>query len=63
MRPEHWLYTIPLRLRSLRFQTPPLNVAVLATAARMTAAVCFAACLMPSQRAAQISSMQALAEE
>ena len=50
-------------MRSLLFQVPPLNVAVLATAACVTAIVCLAACLLPSQRAAQISPMEALAEE
>jgi predicted permease len=50
-------------MRSLLYQVPPLNVAVLAAAACVTAAVCLAACLLPSQRAAQISPMEALAEE
>jgi predicted permease len=50
-------------MRSLLFQVPPFNVAVLAAAACVTAAVCLAACLLPSQRAAQISPMEALAEE
>src|SRR6266849_5820920 len=50
-------------MRSLLFQVPPLNVAVLAAASCVTAAVCLAACLLPSQRAAQISPMEALAEE
>ena len=50
-------------MRSLLFQVPPLNVAVLVAAACVTAAVCLAACLLPSQRAAQISPMEALAEE
>ena len=50
-------------MRSLLFQVPPLNVAVLAAAACVTAAVCLAACLLPSQRAAKISPMEALAEE
>jgi len=50
-------------MRSLLFQVPPLNVAVLAAAACVTAAVCLAACLLPSQRAAQISPMEALADE
>ena len=50
-------------MRSLLFQVLPLNVAVLAAAACVTAAVCLAACLLPSQRAAQISPMEALAEE
>ena len=50
-------------MRSLLFQVPPLNVAVLAATACVTAAVCLAACLLPSQRAAQISPREALAEE
>jgi len=50
-------------MRSLLFQVPPLNVEVLATAACVTAAVCLAACLLPSQRAARISPMEALAEK
>ncbi len=50
-------------MRSLLFRVPPLNVAVLAATACVTAAVCLAACLLPSQRAAQISPMEALAEE
>ncbi len=50
-------------MRSLLFQVPPLDVAVLATAACVTAAVCLAACLLPSQRAARISPMEALAEK
>jgi predicted lysophospholipase L1 biosynthesis ABC-type transport system permease subunit len=50
-------------MRSLLFQVPPLSVAVLAAAACVTAAVCLAACIPPSQRAAQISPMEDLAEE
>jgi predicted permease len=50
-------------MRSLLFQVPPLDVPVLAAAACVTAAVCLAACLLPAQRAAQISPMEALAEE
>ena len=50
-------------MQSLLFQVPPLNVAVLAAAACVTAAVCLAACLAPAQRAAQISPMEALGEE
>jgi len=49
-------------MRTLLFQVPPLNVAVLAGAAGITAVVCLAACLLPSQRAARTSPMQALAE-
>jgi predicted permease len=50
-------------MRSLLFQVPPLNVAILAAAACVTAAVCLAACLLPARRATQISPMEALAEE
>jgi predicted permease len=50
-------------MRTLLFQVPPLNVAVLAAAACVTVTVCLAACLVPSQRAAQISPMETLAEE
>ena len=50
-------------MRTLLFQVPPLNVAVLAAAACVTVAVCLAAGLVPSQRAAQVSPMEALAEE
>jgi predicted permease len=50
-------------MRSLLFQVPPLDGAVLAAAACVTAIVCFAACLLPSQRAARISPIEALAEE
>jgi len=52
-----------LAMRSLLFQVPPLNAAVLGAAVGVTAAVCFAACLLPSHRAARISPMEALAEE
>jgi predicted permease len=50
-------------MRSLLFQVPPLDVAVLAAAAGVTAAVCLAACLLPTQRAAQISPMEVLTGE
>lgn len=50
-------------MRSLLFHVPSLDVAVLAAAACVTAAVCFAACLLPSQRASRISPMEALAQE
>jgi predicted permease len=50
-------------MRTVLFQVPPLNVAILAAAACVTAAVCLAACLLPSQRAARISPIAALTEE
>ena len=52
-----------LAMRSLLFQVPALNLAVLAVAACVTTAVCLAACLLPARRAARISPMEALAEE
>jgi ABC-type lipoprotein release transport system permease subunit len=50
-------------MRTLLFQVPPLSVTVLAVAACVTAAVCLGACVLPSHRAAQISPMEALAED
>jgi ABC-type antimicrobial peptide transport system permease subunit len=50
-------------MQSLLFQVPPLNFTILAAAASVTAAVCLAACLLPSQRASQISPVEALADE
>src|SRR5271163_2369393 len=50
-------------MRSLLFQAPSLNVGVLVAATCVMAVVCLAACLLPSQRAARISPMEALAEE
>lgn len=50
-------------MRTLLFEVPPLDVAVLAGAACITAVVCLAACLLPAQRAARTSPMRALAED
>jgi predicted permease len=50
-------------MQSVLFHVPPLNLAILAGAACVTAAVCLAACLLPSERAARISPMEALAED
>jgi predicted permease len=50
-------------MRSLLFQVPPLDAGVLGAAVGVTAAVCLAACILPSQRAAKISPMEILAEE
>jgi ABC-type antimicrobial peptide transport system permease subunit len=50
-------------MRSLLFHAPALNITVLVAASCVTAAVCLAACLLPSQRAARISPMEALADE
>jgi predicted permease len=52
-----------LAMRSLLFQVPALDWAVLAAAACVTTAVCLAGCLLPAQRAARISPMEALAED
>jgi predicted permease len=52
-----------LAMRSLLFQVPALHWAVLAAAACVTTVVCLAACLLPAQRAARISPLEALAEE
>jgi predicted permease len=49
-------------MRTALFQVQPLNVAILAAAGCATGAVCLAACLVPSQRAARTSPMEALAE-
>lgn len=50
-------------MRSVLFHVPPLDLSILAGVACMMAVVCLAACLLPSQRAARISPMEALAEE
>jgi predicted permease len=50
-------------MRTVLFQVPPLNVAILVAAACVTGAVCLAACLVPSQRAARTSPMEALAAQ
>ena len=50
-------------MRTALFQVQPLNVAILAAAGCVTGAVCLAACLVPSQRAARTSPMEALAED
>jgi len=50
-------------MRSVLFHVPPLNLPLLAGAACVTGVVCLAACLLPSQRAARISPMEALAGE
>lgn len=49
-------------MNSILFQVPPLDVPVFVSATCVTAAVCLAACLVPSQRAAKISPIEALAE-
>jgi hypothetical protein len=50
-------------MRTVLFHVPPLNLSILAGAACVTGVVCFAACLLPSQRAARISPMETLTEE
>ncbi len=50
-------------MRTVLFHVPALDLSVLAGAACVTAVVCLVACLLPSQRAARISPIEALAEE
>lgn len=49
-------------LRSLLFQVPPFSIAIFATAMCVIAVVSLAACLLPSDRAARISPVEALAD-
>ena len=49
-------------MRTLLFQVPPLHVATLAAASGIIAVVSLVACLLPSQRAARISPVEALAD-
>jgi predicted permease len=49
-------------MRTVLFRVPPLDFTILAAAAGVIAAVCLAACLLPSHRAARISPTEALAE-
>lgn len=50
-------------MRSVLFHVAPLSASILAAAACVIALVCLAACLLPSQRAARISPVEALAEK
>ncbi len=50
-------------MNTVLFHVQPLNLPILATAAFVMALVCFAACLLPSQRAAHVSPLEALTEE
>jgi predicted permease len=50
-------------MNTVLFHVQPLNLPILATAACVMGVVCFAACLLPSQRAARVSPMEALTEE
>jgi putative ABC transport system permease protein len=50
-------------MQTVLFHVPALNLITLAGAAGIMAAVSLAACLLPSQRAARISPMEALADQ
>ena len=50
-------------MRSVLFHVPSLSLAILAAAASVMGAVCLAACLLPSQRAARISPMETLTHD
>ncbi|HEX4494269.1 MAG TPA: FtsX-like permease family protein, partial [Thermoanaerobaculia bacterium] len=50
-------------MQSVLFQVPTFHVATLAGAAGLLGVVSLAACLLPSDRAARISPLEALAEE
>jgi predicted permease len=50
-------------MQTILFHVPPLDFAILAGAACVMAVVTLAACLLPSQRAARVSPLEALAEE
>jgi predicted permease len=49
-------------MQAILFQVPALHLATLAATAALLGAVSLAACLVPSQRAARISPLEALAE-
>ena len=50
-------------MQSLLFDVPALHVVTLAGTLTEMSAVCLAACIIPSGRAARISPMEALADE
>jgi len=50
-------------MQAVLFHVPALNLAILAGAAFGMGVVSLVACLLPSQRAARISPMEALADE
>jgi putative ABC transport system permease protein len=50
-------------MNTVLFHVQPLNLPILASAACVMGVVCFAACLLPSQRAARVSPMEALTED
>jgi predicted permease len=49
-------------MNTVLFHVQPLNLPILASAAGVMGVVCFAACLVPSRRAARISPIEALSE-
>jgi predicted permease len=49
-------------MNTVLFHVQPLNLPILASAAGIMGVVCFAACLVPSRRAARISPIEALSE-
>src|SRR5580692_4365120 len=49
-------------MNTVLFHVQPLNLPILANAAGVMGVVCFAACLVPSRRAARISPIEALSE-
>jgi len=50
-------------MQAVLFHVPPINLAILAGAGCVMGLVSLVACVLPSQRAARISPMEALAEE
>ena len=50
-------------MQAVLFHVQPLNLAILGGAACLMGVVSLVACLLPSQRAANISPMEALSEE
>jgi ABC-type antimicrobial peptide transport system permease subunit len=50
-------------MQAVLFHVQPLNLAILAGAACLMGVLSLAACQLPSQRAAQISPMEALSEQ
>jgi ABC-type antimicrobial peptide transport system permease subunit len=50
-------------MQAVLFHVPALNLAILAGAVFVMGLVSLVACLLPSQRAARISPMEALTEE
>ncbi len=50
-------------MKTVLFHVPPLDFAILASAAGVIATVALAACLLPANRAARVSPVQALAQD